>query len=484
MAKGRPSDDLTSELQRVEEKERAKLDEKSILQDQMRKLEQTLKETNAEISVKNKQIRTLREDKEATSTVQRKSIATLEHERVRQERDSQIKSLLTKMSEKNLPLASFEKGESLSVPHPTLHTVKVKYPKGVRDGDLDRLKSCTPYEVSFRITKMTTFEQLKEAAMKFWNIESENQIELRAPNFAHLNLILNQKPDSPSAVTEHDPIVDQKSAPSAVTVHDLIVDQKSAPEFWLIELNTSAKRLLDEEEQFFADPKVASGFRDSTAAVQNSHTKNDPGKQKNYHKFMEEYYGLAGYVPAETQKEPQPIDKHDTSCVTATVLLLLLVMTVFVLSARRSVEEAFWLTQMIRAKLFNEYNYEKTEFTVADTYELNDFILNNLAYSILQSELDPHVTINDKCLVIGPVKIRVLRTQTTSCKGDTFDQDVVCYEAEYDVDTRNETSIYIDDNFSLPFLTASENDIDSTVFGDFSLYDGSGNTYDLDTDMT
>jgi hypothetical protein len=467
MAKGKPSDDLTLELQRVEEMERVKLDEKSILQDQMRKLEQTLKETNAEISVKNKQIRTMREDKESTNTVQRKSQASLEHERVRQERDNQIKLLLTKMSEKNLPLVSIEKGEVLSVPHPTLHTVKVKYPKGVRDGDLDRLKSCTPYEVSFRITKMTTFEQLKEAAMKFWNIESENQIDLRAPNFAHLNLVLSQKPDAPP-----------------VTVHDLIVDQKSAPEFWLIELNTSAKRLLDEEEQFFADPKVASGFRDNAAVVQNSHTKNDPGKQKNYHKFMEEYYGLAGYVPAETQKEPQPVDKHDTSCVTATVLLLLLIITVFVLSARRSVEEAFWLTQMIRAKLFNEYNYEKTEFTVADTYELNDFILNNLAYSILQSELDPHVTINDKCLVIGPVKIRVLRTQTTSCKGDTFGQDVACYEAEYDVDTRNETSIYIDKDLSLPFLTASENNIDSTVFGDFSLYDGSGNTYDLDTNMT
>lgn len=450
--------DLLKELQLEQEKERAKTDERTILQDQMKKLEQSLKDINSEITAKNKAIRAFKEDNESVKVVKRQSVSERQQERVRQERDNAIRDLLDKMSKKSLPLKPKGQEDRIDVESPTVHTVKVKYAKGVRDGDLDRLKTSVIYEASFRIMKKTTFEQLKNFAMKFWNIESENLIDLRAPNFAHLNLV------------------------SEVYVHDLVVEQKSVPEFWLIEVNSSARTLLDEDENFYADPNMGSN-KDNVIA-QHSQMKSDLGKAKNYSKFMSKYYGMEGYIPAKIQKEPPPVDKHDTSCVTGTVLLLLLILTVFVMTARRSVEDSFWLTQMIRAKLFNEYNYDKTELSVADTYQLNDFVLNNLAYSILQSTEEPHVTINDKCLIIGPVRLRVLRTKSTDCKGDTFDQDVVCFEAKYSSSTQNDTTIFIDDLLSIEFRSASENDIDSTIEGDFSDYDGSGNTYDMNTNTT
>mmetsp|Transcript_8699 Transcript_8699/g.16991 ORF Transcript_8699/g.16991 Transcript_8699/m.16991 type:complete len:466 (-) Transcript_8699:2378-3775(-) len=454
--------ELLKELQAEQERERAKTDERSILQDQMKKLEQSLKEINSDITGMNKQIRMHREERESVHVVKRKPVTEMEQERVRQERDNAIKELLIRMSDRALPLKNFEtRVIEATIDPPTLHTVKVKYAKGVRDGDLDRLKSSVTYELPVRITKETTFYELKDFAMKFWNIESESMIDLRAPNFAHLNLVT-----------------------SSVKVHDLIVEQRSIPEFWLIEVNSSARNLLDEEEQFYADPKQASSVKENPTAAQHSTAKSDLGKAKNYDKFMKQYYGMEGYIPSKIQKEPPPVDKHDTSCVTGTILLLLLILTIFVMTTRRAVEDSYWLTQMIRAKLFNEYNYDKTELSVADTYQLNDFIINNLAYSILQSTEDPHITINDKCLIIGPVRLRILRTKTADCKGDTFDQDITCYEASYNDDNRNETDIYVNEEFSLPFQEASDNDIDSIIIGDFSNYDGSGNTFDINTNDT
>lgn len=450
-----------AQLKALQQTEHLKTEEQMNLKSQMKRLEQELKSINVELTDINKQIRGHQEIADTKSTVRHNDEILLMRERTRQLDDNALKDLLDSMSERTAPLMVHPTGEEvIKVDNPILHTVKIKYARGVSDGDLDRLKSSEVYEVSLRITKKTTFGQLLAYAVKFWDIQN-CFIELRATNFSQLGLVN-----------------------SRMTVHDMVIEQRSLPEFWLIESNPGATTLLDEDEQYFVDQKMAENFRDNSLAVQKSRLKSDLGKKRNYDKFMQKYYGMEGYIPAQVQKAPPPVDKYDTSCSTATCILLLLILTVFIMTSRRSVEDSYWLTKMIQTKLFNEFNFDKTDILLTDITEINSYILNSLAYSILNSTSDPHVTINDKCLIIGPVLMRILRTKTTSCKGDTYGQDVICYDEKYAEHTRNETLLYIDEDLSLPFRTASDNNIDSIIEGEFSGYDGSGNTFELYTNTT
>ena len=72
---------------------------------------------------------------------------------------------------------------------PDIREITVTYLHNIKSGDTTKFRRTPETSVLFNVNKTTTFNELKEAACSFWNIENHSNMQLHMSNFSLATLL-------------------------------------------------------------------------------------------------------------------------------------------------------------------------------------------------------------------------------------------------------------------------------------------------------
>lgn len=429
-------------------------------EEQLERAERNLKELQKNIVKENEGVRKQLNEL-AQNEKMKEGLHMNELNRNFQERDKKLFEKLKELADNHEPLLPIKKKTIKDIKDDkdglVVNSVRIFYHKNLKEGDDRRIDQLNPYIVAVRISHDTTFQQLKEFACEYWSIENSDMISIRAPNMALLELI------------------DKK-------VEVVIREQKMRPEFWIYERNIKANRIFTEPETYFIEESYKSQFK-KEAVKKKKKVLSDEGRQQNYTRFLMEYKGLQLYMPPKAevneQSEKNRLTSRDMSCPTLVMVLISFIMSIYIMVYSVDLTASYWLAQNISSRLLDDYYPGKNYDEISAVSEIPLFIQGPLI-SLWFNSTPENVPLTRFMEPVGPMRLRVLKTKEIECNPPEFEiENITCYEAKYKEDTRLEDTIGDGSEDWMKFSTSDENNVDSSLYGEFSKYDGSGFTLDV-----
>jgi hypothetical protein len=434
-------------------------DSTALKEEQLERAERNLKELQKNIVKENEGVR--KQLNEFTQNEKMKEgLQMNEITRNFQERDKKLFEKLKELADGHEPLLAVKKKSLKDLKDDkdglVVNTVRIFYHKNLKEGDDRRVDQLNPYAVAVRISHDTTFQQLKEFACDYWNIDNPDIFSIRAPNLALLDLI--NKP-----------------------VETLIREQKMRPEFWIYERNLRANKIFTEPETYFIEESYKSQFK-KEAVKKKKRVIGEEGKQINYTRFLMEYKGLQLYMPPKAevneQSEKNRLTSRDMSCPTLVMVLITFLMSIYINVYSIDLTASYWIANNIASRLQNEYYPGKRYDQISSMAEIPLFVDGPLI-DLWYSDTPELVPLTIFLQPVGPMRIRLLRTKEIECNPPDFDiEDIECFESKYKEQSWMDEDIGDGSETWMVFQTGEENNQESNIYGEFSKYDGSGYTYD------
>lgn len=263
------------------------------------------------------------------------NIAKFAEDRDLQEIDKKLKEKLKDIAVKRLPLIpvrqktirdykSDEKNDKNESKLMTVHSVKVLFLKGVKDGEVQKLDRNNAYEVSIRLLKNTIFKDVKKLACEYWELD-ENEYSLRAFNFSLIEYI-------------KDP------------VETFIKEQKMSPELWLIQKDVNTFKTLTLPGDYFTEESSKNQFAKNDGR-RKTELDND-GKIENYKKFLESFEGIKIHLPEKSlideNHEIERLESWELNIFTFIITLIILALTVAIHYGLGDFQNRYWITYQMR----------------------------------------------------------------------------------------------------------------------------------------
>jgi hypothetical protein len=304
--------------------------DKQAKESQLKNSESMLKEVQTKILKTNLKIDKL-SSQENEKTRKKVSQMKLGEDRDMEEINKKLKEKLFQLATKRQPLipikdkpiSSYKTDENEIM---LVHSVKILYLKGMRDGEIEKFDRSNVLEVTVRLLKTTTFTDLKYFACKYWNIEEKSNFSLRASNFA---------------------LLEHLKGP----VEAFLRDQRAYPELWIIQNNIDALKSLTAKDDYFIDENTKNQF------VKNSSTRMTEtdinSKILNYQKFIETFEGFKGFLPKvskiDEESEVKRLDSWELNIQTLLVAFVLIIVSIIAHYVFGDYEVRYWISyQMIQ----------------------------------------------------------------------------------------------------------------------------------------
>ena len=290
---------------------------------QLRELQSKILETNQEIK------------KLSSIEIAPKSDALSKYaeDRDMQEIDKKLKEKLKEIAMKKLPLIpnkiksikDFKKEENNLM---LIHTVKIRYIKGLKDGEIQKLeKPITSQEMSVRLLRSTVFKELKDLACKFWELD-ETVYSLRAYNYAAIEHI-----DDP--------------------VEKFIKDQKMRPELWLIHSDIEAIKSLTPADDYYTEGASKDKMRKSDNRAKKGIDKE--GRIANYKSFLNYFEGMKSLMPETSliveRHEEIRLESWELNIFTLIIALFLFLLTVIIHYNMGDFSTRYWISYQLQTTL-------------------------------------------------------------------------------------------------------------------------------------
>lgn len=432
----------------------------ALKEEQLERAERNLKELSKNIVKENEGVRK-QLNEFAQNEKMKEGFQMNEINRNFQERDKKLFEKLKELADSHEPLLPVKKKSLKDLKDDkdglVVNTVRIFYHKNLKEGDDRRMDQLNPYVAAVRISHDTTFQQLKEFACDYWNIDNHDMISIRAPNMALLDLI--NKP-----------------------VEILIREQKMRPEFWIYERNIRANRIFTEPETYFIEESYKSQFK-KEAVKKKKRVLGEEGKQQNYTRFLMEYKGLQLYMPPKPevneQSEKNRLTSRDMSCPTLVMVLIAFIMSIYIQVYSIDLTASYWIANNISSRLEREYYPGKTYSQISALAEIPLFVRGPLI-NLWYSDTPEVISLTEFMQPVGPMRLRLLRTKEIECNPTDFDlENIDCYESKYDEDTWLDEDLVDGSQEWMIFKTSQDNNQDTNIYGEFSKYDGSGYTIDM-----
>jgi hypothetical protein len=370
------------------------------------------------------------------------------------ELDKKLEEKLLELSRKRAPLLpvkpvsleDYKKDDLLM----KVHSVKILYMKGVKDGEVHKKDRSNALEMTVRLLKTTTFTDLKKFACEFWDLE-EGIYSLRAYNYALIEYITDN-------------------------VEDFIKNQRMRPELWLIEKNVNSVKCMTEPRDYFTEDS-------SKHTNRNKDNKNQIDlefKKNNYKKFLSTFEGARYIMPEESKidenHELNRLESWELNIFTMLVTLVLFVLTVALHYSFGDFSSRHWIAHQMTQSLKNSMSERGLTYqTISTLDDVASFMKGPVKDVYFQNENQTNPFTN-QFVAVGKMKVRYLETKEIDCKYEVLGiNNPRCFEGIYDKSTRNELGTGEDKVFK----TAGQNNIDTVIQGEFSTYDGSGFTWDF-----
>lgn len=417
--------------------------EKTIKFNQLENSQSLLNEIQGNLQQKNQEIKKLQLSLDDATNSKPKNVKNFIKDRDMKELDKKLEERLIDLAKKRSPLLPSrsnidqinklkEEDENLIM---KIHTVKILYLKGIKDGDPNKKDRSHAIELTVRLLNDTKFKDLKKLACEFWDLE-EVVYSLRAYNYALIEYI------------------DEN-------VEKFMKDQKMRPELWLIEKDVNATKSLTEPGDYYTEDNSKNQNKNKES---NKNQIDEEGKKANYRKFLHVYEGAKFIMPNKSiideNHEAYRLESWELNIFTLIITLLLFILTLAVHYSMGDFSDRYWIAKQMSQSFQN--NLDSIGLTYQDINSLTDvqnFMsgpLKNIYFQNSQT-YNPYI---EQYIPIGKMKIRFLETKELDCKYDVYGiNSPHCYYETYDKDTRNELGNGDDKIFN----TASENDIDSVV---------------------
>ena len=318
---------LTSEIKQLEK-------EKLIKSTQLASSDALLEDIQSKILENNQKISKIELAQDENSKEGKQSGKFLE-DRDMQEIDKKLKEKLSVLAKKRqfllpTPLPSLVPYIKQDAEIMIVHTIKILYPKGMKDGETLKLNKENPLEVSVRLLKATTFAQIKLYVCEFWELEP-NHFSLRANNFALIEHL--QEP-----------------------VETLIKNQKLRPEFWIIENNKNAYKSLTMPEDYYTEESK----KNKTDGGNNKKKELDKlGKIANYEAFLDSFEGLKTFLPKKPSiddlKERMRLEDWGLNIFTFTTTVLVLIITIVINFGMGDFSTRYWIASQMYQDLHKSF---------------------------------------------------------------------------------------------------------------------------------
>ncbi|OMJ80881.1 hypothetical protein SteCoe_18784 [Stentor coeruleus] len=386
------------------------------------------------------------------------NIAKFTEDRDLQEIDKKLNEQLKDLAVKRLPLIPVrqktirdykldEKNDKNESKLMTIHSVKVLFLKGVKDGEVQKVDRNNAYEVPIRLLKNTIFKDVKSLACEYWELD-ENEYSLRAFNFSLIEYI-------------KDP------------VEIFIKEQKMSPELWLIQKDINTLKALTPPGDYFTEESSKNQFAKNDRRRE-TELDND-GKIENYKKFLESFEGIKLHLPETSlineNHEINRLESWELNIFTFIITIIIITLTVAIHYGLGDFPTRYWVSYQMRYTFKNTMNYD----TIKTVSDIQSFLIDSIVPLYFLQSNNQENPYNKQYISVGTLKIRFLRTKEIDCTGELFDiENPKCYESIYN----SNTLANYPDNFQ-DYTTADSNNITSKIQGEFSEYDGSGYTWDF-----
>ena len=278
-----------------------------------------------------KKLELLEKDVPITKEVQHKFI----EDRNIQEIDKKITEKLKELAAKRLPLIptklksvkEYKKDETNLM---MVHSIKILYLKGLKDGELEKFDRSNALEMSVRLRGKTSFKEIKELACTFWELD-ENIYTIRAYNFALIEYIEE-------------------------SVENFIRDQKMRPEFWLLHNDINAFRSLTPENDYFTEGSTKNQF----GAFDKNRNKevNHEGRIENYEKFLGTFEGMKTFMPPKSiideNAESNRLESWELNIFTFCCISSLVLLTLIIHFFMGDFKTRYWISNQFISALINQ----------------------------------------------------------------------------------------------------------------------------------
>ena len=443
--------EYTAELQGYKKLEK----EKQIKANQLENSQNLLNEIQVNLLEKNQEIKKLGSALEDHPENKKQKVKDFIKDRDLKELDKKLEEKLVELAKKRapllpgkLPLSQDYKSEEKLM---KINSVKILYLKGVKDGEIAKKDRSLALEMTVRLLDTTKFSDLKRLSCEFWDLE-EGVYSLRAYNFALIEYI-----------TEN--------------VEQFIKDQKMRPEFWLIEKNVTANKCLTEPGDYYTED----ASKNQNRGKENSKNQIDlEGKKINYKKFLNHFEGAKYIMPEESKidenHELNRLESWELNIFTVMITVILFMLTVILHYLLGDFSNRYWIAHQMTQSFQNSMDdVGLTYESISSLQNITKFMQGPVKNVYFQTS-DQTNPFTNQYVPVGKMKVRYLETKEIDCKYDVLGiNNPRCFYSNYDTNTRNELGTGEDKLFK----TASQNDIDTIIAGEFSEYDGSGFTWDF-----
>jgi len=328
---------------------------------------------------------------------------------------------------------------------------------------------------SFRIAKRTTFKELREAALKYWNIKEESHVKKRRKKAKRAAKdAFNLYDDDGEQLTSGSQEEDEGSKRDSEEVGAFFENknennQTQDASYGVLYLVTENGSIVNEEEQAAKKDEQD----DEADKIQYNETENN---------FLSKYPGLKLLYTIRKKEDVNNVERMNIRCIDLTVYILMLVFTCILLFMRSSTSDGHYAVTVLR-QIFVENFKEQTDLVGVRSF-LDDVGLNLLARNVTEDGVTKVQIpqLRGLSIVVEPIRIRQQRTKRNeNCIEQTTSNSTSdCYESEYNSDTKNTTTIGDGSEQWHTYQTEKDTKITRTANGDFSDYDGSGYIVDFD----
>lgn len=434
--------------------------ERTVLEEQLSFLRRQVALKQEEIKARSEKLTELKDGGEGVKRSKRNFI---EKDRKRKDFDITVTQLFSSFIDKNPGFTTCQVGKPTSI--------KVKYLKGAKDGELDSLDNATLMEAKFKINSRTTLVDLKRVACSFWGIMRIDLMALREVNLAMIDLY------------------------DDMSIQEILHKELLSDELYLFEVNRQSQISFPQQEDCYAEFAVER--RRTTKKVKSSSIpKTDLAHPDNelepmYESFEKTYLGLRSFRGPEDEDieefKSQRTSRRDASLLRATVLILMLACTLGCVLVRRQVTRDFWIQAGVHSQLLQNYQGDDNFFDINTVDDLNTFLYS--VFAPLFFEPDVLVLVEPfsrRYEIVGPIRFRQQRVQFKTCTQDGYDITGSCIEDHYGEDTEETETI---EGGDWEYTSASDNDIKSIVkptqiTGQLNTYDGGGYVVDFASNTT
>ena len=421
--------------------------EKLIKFNQLENSQNLLTEIQGNLLIKNQEIKKAEQALDEALNSKPKKVKDFIKDRDMKELDKKLEECLMDLAKKRAPLIPC-RSKTLSLLRDNekdkekedatimkIHTVKILYLKGVKDGDLAGKDRTNALELTVRLLGETKFRDLKKLACEYWDLE-EGVYSLRAYNYALIEYI------------------DE-------SVETFIKNQKMRPELWLIENNINAFKCLTEPADYYTEDNSKNHSKNKESGKNQIDLE---GKKMNYKKFLTYFEGAKYIMPGESSidenYESYRLESWELNIFTLVITLTLLVFTIAIHYTLGDFSSRYWITYQMTQSFKN--NLAEIDLTYDDIKSLND-VRNFMAGPIRLIYFEDSQSNNpfiSQFVPVGTMKVRFLETKERDCEYDVYGiSSPHCFYDEYNKANRND----IGNGDDKVFNSAKENEIDSTV---------------------